>query len=67
MKVIGVRVMDWIIANIDSLVDIIAKVVAVAAALSALTPSEVDNKVMVYVMKVVDVLGMNVLHAKNSK
>ena len=59
--------MEWIIANVDALVDIISKVVAVAAALSALTPSEVDNRVMVYVMKVVDVLGMNVLHAKNSK
>ena len=59
--------MEWIIANVDALVDVIAKVVAVAAALSALTPSEVDNRVMVYVMKVVDIIGMNVLHAKNSK
>jgi len=59
--------MEWIIGNIDAIVDIVTKVVAVAAALSALTPSEVDNRVMVYVMKVVDVLGMNVLHAKNSK
>jgi hypothetical protein len=57
--------MDWVLGNMETIMDIVAKVIAVAAALSAISPSSVDNKIVTMVMKVVDVIGLNVLHAKN--
>lgn len=57
---------DWIISNQESIIDIIAKIVAVCAAVSAITPSKWDNDLLSKVSGFVNVLGLNVGRARNS-
>jgi len=58
--------MDWITQNISNLVDILTKVIAVAAAVAAMTKTPSDDGVMAKVRKVIDFLALNVANAKNS-
>ena len=53
--------------NIQDYIEIASMVVAIAAAISAVTPTKKDDSIMAKVMKVVDVLGLNVGNAKNKK
>jgi len=45
---------------------VLTATVAVAAAVAAVTPTKVDNKVVKVVLKVINFLGLNVLKAKNA-
>lgn len=45
---------------------VVPTVVAVAAAIAAITPTETDNKIVNVVLKVVNWLGLNVFKAKNA-
>tara|TARA_R110002020_G_scaffold242746_5_gene456109 strand:- start:100 stop:294 length:195 start_codon:yes stop_codon:yes gene_type:complete len=58
--------MDWISENVGSLLDIVAKVVAVAAAIAAIVPNASGaSGVISAVRKIVDLLALNVGNAKN--
>ena len=57
--------MDWIISNIGGVLDITTKIIAAAAAVAALTPTVVDNKIIGFITQIVDLVGLNVLNAKN--
>jgi len=57
--------MEWISANYDVIIDIGAKVIALAAAIAAITPTKVDNDLLNKLLGFVNLLGLNVLKAKN--
>ena len=57
--------MEWITSNYEVLVDIVAKVIAVCAAIAAITPSKWDNDLISKVSGFINVLGLNVGRARN--
>mgnify|MGYP003627905250 FL=1 len=60
--------MEWIISNAANLLDIVMKVVAVAAAIAAVAPNgEKASGVIASARKVLDLLALNVGNAKNSE
>jgi len=56
---------DFFLTNYEQIVDIVAKVIAVAAAIAAVTPSRVDNDILTKILQFTNLLGLNVLKAKN--
>jgi hypothetical protein len=58
--------MEWITSNYESIIDIVAKIIACAAAIAAITPSRVDNDIVNRVLSLVNLLGLNVLKAKSA-
>ena len=57
--------MEWITSNYDVIIDSGAKVSALAAAIAAVTPTKVDNDLLNKLLGFVNLLGLNVLKAKN--
>jgi len=57
--------MEWISINYDVIIDIGTKVIALAAAIAAITPTKVDNDLLNKLLGFVNLLGLNVLKAKN--
>ena len=57
--------MEWISTNYDVIIDLGAKVIALAAAIAAITPTKVDNDLLNKLLGFVNLLGLNVLKAKN--
>jgi hypothetical protein len=57
--------MEWITGNYESIIDIVAKIIAVCAAIAAITPSKWDNDLISKVSGFVNVLGLNVGRARN--
>lgn len=57
--------MEWIITNIGVVLGILAKLVAAAAAIAAITPTASDNRIIGFLVQIVDIVGLNVLNAKN--
>lgn len=45
--------------------EILSHVISIAALVAALTPSDTDNRVIAQIKAVVDMLGLNILNAKN--
>jgi len=56
---------EWITMNHESIIDILAKVIAACAAIAAVTPSKFDNDLLSKVSGFINLLGLNVLKAKN--
>lgn len=48
-------------------IEIAGMVIAVASAIAAVTPTNTDNEIINKVMKVVNVLGLNIGKAKNKE
>jgi len=44
---------------------VLSHVVSIAALVAAITPSEFDNQVIAKIRAVIDMLGLNILNAKN--
>lgn len=57
--------MEWITNNYQTIIDIGSKVIALAAAVAAITPTKVDNDLLNKLLGFVNLLGLNVLKAKN--
>ena len=57
--------MEWLTNNYDVLIDIGSKVIALAAAVAAITPTKVDNDLLNKLLGFINLLGLNVLKAKN--
>ncbi len=58
--------MEWITQNVPSVIDIIAKVIAAAAAVAALTSTPKDDSILASIRKVIDMLALNWGNAKNA-
>lgn len=56
--------MNWIIENYDQLILIITSVVTAASAIAALTPTTKDDGVISFLRRLVDLVALNVGHAK---
>ena len=56
---------DWFMLNSEAIIDIATKVIAAAAAIAAVTPTKVDNDLLNKLLGFVNLLGLNVLKAKN--
>ncbi len=57
--------MEFITSNYDTIIDIGSKIIALAAAIAAITPTKVDNDLLNKLLGFVNLLGLNVLKAKN--
>jgi hypothetical protein len=57
--------MEWITDNYQTIIDIGSKVIALAAAIAAITPTKADNDLLNKLLGFVNLLGLNVLKAKN--
>ncbi|HJO22044.1 MAG: hypothetical protein GY772_20665 [bacterium] len=57
---------EWLTANWQEIADIVAKVIAAAAAISAITPSRSDNEMVSKILGFLNLLGLNVLKARNA-
>ena len=55
---------QFIITNFNDIVAAIASIIAGASALSALTPTQKDDTILSKVKSCLDVLALNVAHAK---
>ena len=51
--------MTWIINNWELIVAAFTAIVTAASIIAKLTPTEVDNKVIGYLLKLVDILAIN--------
>ena len=56
---------EWITTNQAALIDLVAKVIAICAAIAAITPSRWDNDLLTKVSGFVNLLGLNVGKARN--
>jgi|ETNvirnome_2_300_1030623.scaffolds.fasta_scaffold02975_5 hypothetical protein len=57
---------EWITANQSGLLQIVASVIAVCAAIAAVTPTHADNQVLDKMLGFINLLGLNVGKATNS-
>jgi hypothetical protein len=53
--------------NIQDYLEIAGMIIAAASAIAAVTPSNTDNEIIAKIMKVVNILGLNVGNAKNKE
>jgi len=58
--------MNWIVANWDQVVIVLMALVTAATAVTALTPTKTDDKVMSFVLRVLNVVAGNVGKNKNA-
>lgn len=58
---------NYVIANWASISATILSVIGAAATIAALTPTPRDDSVVAMVRKVLDIVGMNILNAKNKE
>ena len=59
--------MDWILEHKLDLLHALTAIIAAAAAVTALTPSPIDDGVVAKIRAVLDFLALNFGHAKNKK
>lgn len=53
--------------TVDQVISISTGVIAVASVVASITPTPVDNGVLIVLRKVLDALALNVRHAKNAE
>ena len=56
--------LSWISANIETVIAIVTAVVTLASLIASITPTPKDNAVIAKVYRVVDLLALNIGHAK---
>lgn len=54
----------WISANIETVIAIVTAVVTLASLVASVTPTPKDNAVITKLYKVIDLLALNIGHAK---
>ena len=58
--------MEWLNENYGSIVDIVAKCIALAAAIAVVTPSKFDNDLLTKLASIVNTIGLNWGRARNA-
>ena len=56
---------EWFTNNQGEVLDVVAKVIALCAAIAAITPTKADNDLLNKLLGFINLLGLNVLKAKN--
>ena len=56
--------LSWISANIETVIAIVTAVVTLASLIASITPTPKDNAVIAKLYKVIDLLALNIGHAK---
>ena len=56
---------EWFTENQNTVLDIVAKVIALSAAIAAITPTKAENDLLNKFLGFINLLGLNVLKAKN--
>ena len=56
---------EWFTNNQGEVLDVVAKVIALCSAIAAITPTKADNDLLNKLLGFVNLLGLNVLKAKN--
>ena len=56
--------MEWIMAHSAELIGIFTGIVTVASIAAKMTPTEVDNKIVGFLLKLIDILAINTKPAK---
>ena len=56
--------LKWISANIETVIAIVTAVVTLASLVASVTPTPKDNAVIAKLYKVIDLLALNIGHAK---
>lgn len=56
--------LSWISANIETVIAIVTAVVTLASLIASITPTPKDNAVIAKVYRLVDLLALNIGHAK---
>ena len=56
--------LSWISANIETVIAIVTAVVTLASLIASVTPTPKDNAVITKLYKVIDLLALNIGHAK---
>lgn len=51
--------MEWILTHTAEIISLVTGIVAVASVVAKLTPTEIDNKVVGFLLKVIDLLALN--------
>ena len=59
--------MDFVLANVETIVDAVTKLIAAAAAVAALTPNPKDDSAVLWVRQIIDTLALNFGNARNEK
>lgn len=59
--------MKWIVANWELVTQIITGIISVSSLITKITPNTTDNKVVLGVQKVVEVMALNTSPAKLTK
>ena len=54
----------WISANIETVIAIVTAVVTLASLVASVTPTPKDNAIIAKLYKVIDLLALNIGHAK---
>lgn len=58
--------MNWIMENVHTLLTIITSVISTASLVAALTPSASDDRIISRLRQIIDLLALNIGHAKKS-
>ena len=53
--------------TINQIIQLLAMVIAIASVIAKITPTEVDNKVLALMLKIVDILAINTKPTKLKK
>ena len=58
--------MEWFTTNGVALVELLVQIVGVASLIASITPNESDNKVVNFILNIINLLAVNIGNAKNA-
>ena len=58
--------MEWFTTNGVALVELLVQIVGVASLVASITPNESDNKVVNFILNIINLLAVNIGNAKNA-
>ena len=58
--------MEWLTTNGSAILELVVQIVGVASLIATMTPNDSDNKVVDFVLNIVNMLGANVGKSKNA-
>ena len=61
------EIWNWITSNWVTIMSVITSVIGIAAVIAKATPNTIDNKIVDWLIKIINVIGMNFGNTKNVK
>jgi hypothetical protein len=59
--------MNWLIENFTQIMAALSSIIAAASAIAALTPSPKDDSLVARIRQLVDILALNIGHARRDR